>query len=94
MKYLVKPFRLVLGLFLILFKFLTYVIAFLFLFIWELNPKKVYHILIDSYKYDWIYSYKYYVIVDDNGLSEIQDLKKYYKSIYDFVKDKETTIEW
>jgi O-acetyl-ADP-ribose deacetylase (regulator of RNase III) len=47
-----------------------------------LNPKKVYHILIDSYKYDWIYSYKYYVIVDDNGLSEIQDLKNcYYNSL-------------
>jgi hypothetical protein len=91
MKYLVKPFRLLLGIFLFLFSCFLYVFFFVCLFIWHLNPKKAYYQLKKEFRHHWIYFWEdsEWIVKDEIDVY-IKHQRKYYKTILDFMNNKIT----
>jgi hypothetical protein len=93
MKYLVKPFRLLVGIFLVLFNCFLYAFAFICYFIWYLNPKKVYFRLRREFRYGWIYTWEDLEHgAHRNGVFYTIVRKKYYKTLLDFINNKTTYL--
>jgi hypothetical protein len=94
MKYLIKPFRLLVGIFLFLSNCFLYLMGFACLFIWHLNPKKVYYQLKEEFRYHWICTWIdiEWAIEDDTEV-HVKYQRKYYKTLLDFVNNKITYVK-